>query len=230
MAERLLELKLENGRIGICGLGFGTRTPEGSIFHGTFTALRDALPNAELVSASGPPSRGPAGQEPGGDRRPSALRRFDRAGARSSVRVGAAWRAGLRRLGRDHARDVGPRLRAVGPFQLDQRPQPRPHPHPPDARPLAKGDLIIKEIESSIIGYRAQQLRPTAVHECDPTILELSKAHAELYDKILGFLNPALPWASSSRRPTRSARASRRRAARSRADRGDDNARPRPRR
>ena len=27
-----------------------------------------------------------------------------------------------------------------------------------------KGDLILKEIESSIIGYRAQQLRPLAVH------------------------------------------------------------------
>src|SRR5437016_3361352 len=55
----------------------------------------------------------------------------------------------------------------------------------PTERSLEKGDLIIKEIESSVIGYRAQQLRPLAVHECDPMITELSKLHAELYDEIL---------------------------------------------
>jgi Xaa-Pro aminopeptidase len=62
----------------------------------------------------------------------------------------------------------------------------------PTERPLAKGDLIIKEIESSVIGYRAQQLRPLAVHECDPMILELSKLHAELYGEILAFLKPGV--------------------------------------
>src|SRR5262249_20253890 len=52
MAERPLGLGLQRGRIGVCGLGFGTRTPEGLIFHGTFMALREALPDAELVPAS----------------------------------------------------------------------------------------------------------------------------------------------------------------------------------
>lgn len=52
LAERLLELGLQKGRIGISGLGFGTRTPEGTIFHGTYEALRGALPEAEFVPAS----------------------------------------------------------------------------------------------------------------------------------------------------------------------------------
>src|SRR5207249_6420844 len=52
MAERLLELGLQKGRIGVSGLGFGTRTPEGTIFHGTYEALRERLPEAEFVPAS----------------------------------------------------------------------------------------------------------------------------------------------------------------------------------
>src|SRR5437764_14318426 len=38
--------------IGVSGLGFGTRTPEGTIFHGTYMALREALPDAEFIPAS----------------------------------------------------------------------------------------------------------------------------------------------------------------------------------
>src|SRR5204863_8869949 len=50
----------------------------------------------------------------------------------------------------------------------------------------------IKEIESSVIGYRAQQLRPLAVHECPPMIMELAKLHSEMYDELLAFLRPGV--------------------------------------
>ena len=46
IVERLKELNVERGRIGITGLGDveGTRTPEGTIFYGTWKQIREAFP------------------------------------------------------------------------------------------------------------------------------------------------------------------------------------------
>ena len=65
LAERLRELGLERGRIGVCGLGLrDAHAAEGTIFHGTFLALQEALPDAEFVP------------------RPTCCRRYDRSRAR----------------------------------------------------------------------------------------------------------------------------------------------------
>src|SRR5215208_5763552 len=50
IVERLRELSPRT--IGITGLGGGTRTPEGTIFHGTYTQIRDAFPNADIRDAT----------------------------------------------------------------------------------------------------------------------------------------------------------------------------------
>src|SRR5574342_259085 len=54
IVERLKELNVGRGRIGITGLGEveGTRTPEGTIFYGTWKQIREAFPHAELVDAT----------------------------------------------------------------------------------------------------------------------------------------------------------------------------------
>src|ERR1051325_1623846 len=54
IVERLKELNVERRRIGITGLGEveGTRTPEGTIFYGTWKQIREAFPNARLVDAT----------------------------------------------------------------------------------------------------------------------------------------------------------------------------------
>src|ERR671919_878153 len=54
IVERLKELNVERGRIGITGLGEfeGTRTPEGTILYGTWKQIREAFPQAELVDAT----------------------------------------------------------------------------------------------------------------------------------------------------------------------------------
>jgi Xaa-Pro aminopeptidase len=192
MAERLLELKLENGRIGTSGLGFGTRTPEGSIFHGTYVALREALPNAEFVPASDllQEVRQVKSQEEIDVLQRSveliekALEAQDE-WAQPGVPDYVVWAETM------HAMFVRGSELSVH-FNWISGKNPGRTLTRPTQRPLEKGDLIVKEIESSIIGYRAQQLRPTAVHECDPTILELSKAHGELYDEILAFLKPGV--------------------------------------
>jgi Xaa-Pro aminopeptidase len=192
MGERLLDLGLEKGRIGVSGLGFGTRTPEGSIFHGTYTALREALPEAEFVPASDllQEVRQVKSQE-----EIDALQRsvdlIEKAleaqseWAQPGVPDYLVWAETM------HAMFVRGSELSVH-FNWISGKNPGRTLTRPTMRPLERGDLILKEIESSIIGYRAQQLRPTAVHECDPMILELSKLHAELYDEILSFLKPGV--------------------------------------
>ena len=57
IAERLRELNADGKRIGVCGLAGGTRTPEGTIFHGTYDAI-DAHEPVVLMPWGG--SSGPA--------------------------------------------------------------------------------------------------------------------------------------------------------------------------
>jgi hypothetical protein len=53
IVERLKELNLQHGRIGITGLGEveGTRTPEGTILRGTYETIRAAFPQTESVTS-----------------------------------------------------------------------------------------------------------------------------------------------------------------------------------
>lgn len=192
MAERLLELGLERGRIGISGLGFGTRTPEGTIFHGTFTALHEALPDAEFIPASDllQDVREVKSQEEI-DALQLAVDLIERgleaqaAWAQPGVPDYVVWAETM------HAMFMRGSELSVH-FNWISGQNPGRTLTRPTLRPLERGNLIVKEIESSIIGYRAQQLRPLAVHTCDPMIMELAKLHAELYEEILAFLKPGV--------------------------------------
>jgi len=52
--DRIVELGLERGRIGLAGLAGVAREPEGLVSHGAYAALRERLPHAELVNATAP--------------------------------------------------------------------------------------------------------------------------------------------------------------------------------
>jgi len=67
----------------------------------------------------------------------------------------------------------------------------------PQRKVLEDGDIIVNEIESSIIGYRAQQVRPVAVRTCDPILLDLAEFHGEMYDRLLEFLKPGVTLAEA---------------------------------
>jgi Xaa-Pro aminopeptidase len=192
MADRLLELGLQQGRIGIAGLGFDTRTPEGTISHGAYLVLREALPDAELVEASDllQEVRQVKSQEEIDvlQRSVDLIERGLEAQAhwaQPGVPDYVVWAETM------HAMFVRGSELSVH-FNWISGNNPGRTLTRPTLRPLEKGDLILKEIESSVIGYRAQQLRPLAVHECDPMITELAKLHAELYDEILAFLKPGI--------------------------------------
>ena len=92
IVERLKELALDRGRIGITGLGEveGTRTPEGTILHGTWQSIRDAFPHAEISRRDADPDRGALHQERRRNRSVDEVDGDRRGGLRSRDRSGQA--------------------------------------------------------------------------------------------------------------------------------------------
>ncbi|MDA1174883.1 MAG: M24 family metallopeptidase [Chloroflexi bacterium] len=62
----------------------------------------------------------------------------------------------------------------------------------PQNRVLDDGDIIMNELESSIMGYRAQQTRPVAVRTCNPLYVEMIDFHREVYGRLLEFMKPGV--------------------------------------
>ncbi len=188
MAERLLELGLSREKIGICG--GSTRTPEGTIMYGTMKALADALPHATFVDTSEllQEVREVKSEEEIAvlqdsvdivERAIEAQTRAAQPGVPDYV-VWAETMHGLFARGSElsvHYNWVA----AQNPGRTLTR---------PTVRKLVAGDVIVAEIESSVIGYRAQQIRPLAVRRCDPMLMEMSKAHADIYPELLETLRP----------------------------------------
>jgi hypothetical protein len=179
LAQRLLELSLGRGNIGITGLGPGTRSGDGTILHGTYAAIREALPDATLVDATQvvQEMREAKSAEEIEVLRMSveliehavdAIERFAQPGVPDHVVWAEHMHAMFVRGGELTTRTAWYASKAP----LDTQPQ-------PTLRPLEKGDVVYTEIEAAVLGYRSQQNVYVAVHECDPLIVELSRIHSE---------------------------------------------------
>lgn len=190
MAERLRELGITKEKIGICGLGGGTRTPEGTIMQGTYAALKQALPNAAFVDSSDllQEAREVKSEEEIGALQTSVdiVERASEAQARAAqpgVPDYVVWAETMNALF-----SRGSELSVH--FNWVADPIPGRTLTRPTARRLQAGDVIVAELESSVIGYRAQQIRPVAVNRCDPLLMDLAKAHADIYPELLDMLRP----------------------------------------
>jgi Xaa-Pro aminopeptidase len=204
IAERIRELAPR--RIGIAGLGGGTRTPEGTIVHGTFLQIRDAAPDAELVDATDllaetryvksdeelaflARSRDMielaveaeiAAAKPGAvdwQVWADTMHAMFRAG--SEMPVHCNWLSG--------ARPTRTLTRATH-------------------RVLERGDLIVNELEASWAGYRAQAVVPVAVGRPDPAYEELMKVQRVLFEDMLERLRPGTTLGELQERCARLAR------------------------
>jgi len=190
--DRLRELGITNEKIGITGLGEGTRTPEGSVMHGTYRAIADAFPNATYVDASSLLQEVRERKSPEEiavvqcsidliEKAIEAQTRAAQPGVPDYVVWAETMSAMLLR---------GSELTMHFNWIADQYPG-RTLTRP-TGRYLQKNDVIVAEIEASVVGYRAQQIRPLAIHDCDPVYKELSKAHCELYPQLLAFFQPGV--------------------------------------
>jgi Xaa-Pro aminopeptidase len=192
IVERLKELKVDRGRIGITGLGEveGTRTPEGTILHGTWKQIREAFPNAELIDATAilTEVRYVKSQEEL-DALTRSMEIIELAleaeieAARPGVKDWEVWAATQYALMR-HGSEMPVHYNWVS------GKNPRRTLTRPSMRILERGDLIINETEASWIGYRSQGVQPVFVEVADPVHSELIKVQREVFNGVLAKLQP----------------------------------------
>ncbi|MGC4028105.1 MAG: M24 family metallopeptidase [Steroidobacteraceae bacterium] len=192
MGDRLVELGLDGRRIGICGLVGGTRTPEGTIIHGTYEALARAVPQAQFVDCSD------LLQEVREVKSPEEIAVLQRSvdliesaldallvAAQPGVPDYVVWAETMHAMFRR-----GSELSVH--FNWISGRNPGRTLTRPTARPLQAGDLILGEIESSVIGYRAQRLPVVAVNRCEEIFHQLSAAHNDMYSELLERFRPGV--------------------------------------
>jgi Xaa-Pro aminopeptidase len=192
VGERLRELGIARERIGIPGLGGGTRSPEGTIMYGTYDAIAQAVPHATFVDASDllqevrevKSDEELAVLQCSVDLVERAVEAQTRA-AQPGVPDYVVWAESM------HAMFARGSELSVH-FNWVAATKPGRTLTRPTGRALVEGDIIVAELESSVVGYRAQQIRPVAVRRPDPLFLELSKLHGELYARLLEIFRPGI--------------------------------------
>jgi Xaa-Pro aminopeptidase len=208
IVERLKELGVDHGRVGITGLGEveGTRTPEGTIFYGTWKQIREAFPNAQLVDATAilDEVRYVKSQEEidvlakSMEINEIAVQAEIEA-AKAGVKDWEVWAAMHYAMTRN-----GSEL-PVHCFWVSGK-NPKRTLTRPSMRLLERGDAIINEIEASWIGYRAQAVQPVYVEVIDPVQAELVKVQREVFNRVVENLKPDWcaqhAWARPGRRWT----------------------------
>ena len=194
IVERLKELNVDRGRIGITGLGEveGTRTPEGTIFYGTWKQIREAFPNAQLVDATKLLTE---------VRYVKSAEEIDVltksmeiielaisaevAAAKSGVKDWEVWAAAQYAMMR-HGSEM-----PVHCFWVSGK-NPKRTLTRPSMRLLERGDVIINELEASWIGYRSQGVQPVFVEVINPIQAELIKVQREIFNRVMESLKPGV--------------------------------------
>ncbi|MGH7794500.1 MAG: M24 family metallopeptidase [Candidatus Binatia bacterium] len=194
IVERLRELKLDRGRIGIAGLGEveGTRTPEGTIVYGTWKQIREGFPQAELVDAT--EILAEVRYVKSAEEIAALIKSMEIIELAYQAEVNAAkpgvkdwdvWaetQCALMRNGSEmpvHCNWVS----GKNPKRTLTR---------PSMRILERGDLIINEVEASWIGYRSQGVQPVFVGVADPVHQELIKVQREVFNGVMENLKPGV--------------------------------------
>jgi Xaa-Pro dipeptidase len=190
--ERMKELGIERGRIGIVGLGkdAGTRTPEGTVSQGFYQQIRDAFPRADLVDATKLLAElryTKSDEEIAALQTSMDIIEQGIAAEVAAAKVGAVdwhvWAAAQEAIMRGgsempvHCNWVS----GKNPVRTLNR---------PSLRLLERGDIIINELEASWIGYRSQAVQPVFVGEANPIHQELIKVQREVFEAILAKLKP----------------------------------------
>jgi Xaa-Pro aminopeptidase len=190
IVERLRELGVAGKRIGIAGLGRGTRTPEGTILYQTMRKIIREFPSATVVDATGILEEVRLVKS---DEEVEFLTRSNELVDRAFAVELAEAKAGAV----DH--EVWAKATAA---MLIGGSEPTLHvnwvsgPAPmrtltrASFRRLERGDIIINELEASWAGYRAQGVQPICVQTCDPVYPELMKLQGEIWHELFAMFRP----------------------------------------
>ena len=192
--ERLKELGVDNGRIGIVGLGEigGTRTPEGIIGYGFWKQIRETFPKAELVDVTNVMANL---RHVKSDEEVDALTKSMEiiekgieakvAAAKVGEKDWEVWAAAQYAMMRNGS-EIPVHCNWVSgnnPVRTLTR---------PSHRILERGDMILNELEANWMGYRSQAVQPVFVEVMDPIHQELIKVQREVFNMALENLKPGI--------------------------------------
>lgn len=189
---RLRELDVDGKRIGISGLGPGTRTPEGTVLYDTMRRIIREFPRATMVDATALMDEARVVKS---DEEIEALQRsvdlIDQAFyavktvAAPDVLDYVVW-----------AEAMATMLRGGGEptmhFHWVSGPAPQRTLTRASHRRLQRGDIILNELEANWAGYRSQGVQPVCVGECDPTYTELMRMQGEILAELLPRMKPGV--------------------------------------
>jgi len=182
--ERLNELGLTRGRIGIAGLSGLTRSPDGVVPAATLRQLSAAFPALEIVDATGLMSQARAIKS---DEEIALIQRATEiaeamAASLRDLRPGASERAAY--AGLIHTLvSLGGELPAM--IILGSGPEVASGNFVPGARQLRTGDLIVGEIEGRYAGYSGQIVRPATLGPPRPAYRELFAIARACFEAVL---------------------------------------------
>ena len=182
------------GRIGITELRQveGTRTPEGTIFYGTWKDIREAFLRAQLVDATAildevryvkSPEEIDALAKSMEINEIAIQAEID--AAKVGIKDWEVWAAVHYAMTRN-----GSEL-PVHCFWVSGK-NPKRTLTRPSMRLLERGDVIINEIEASWIGYRSQGVQPVFVEVINPVQAELIKVQREIFNRVLESFKPGV--------------------------------------
>jgi Xaa-Pro aminopeptidase len=192
IVERLRELNLETGRIGIAGLYNISRAPEGVMPYGTMRAIEEAFPRATFVDATDLMERAKyVKSREEIDALTKAVELVEKAidamaqTARPGVRECEVYAAMIYAMAKE-----GGELPTM--LQWSAGPEPHGNNIMPTLRPLQNGDIVMNEIEARWLGYVGQGVQPMFIGKVDQVWHDILRTCGEILEATYEIFKPGL--------------------------------------
>jgi Xaa-Pro aminopeptidase len=181
--ERLGELKLSTGRIGIAGLSGLTRTPDGIIPYATVAGIKQAFPRAAIVNATELMSRV---RQVKSAEEIELLRRSTEiaeamVGTLAALKPGDTERTAFANMTHKLI-TLGGDLPAM--MIIGSGPDLAHGMFVPTLRPLAARDIISGEVEGRYAGYSGQIIRPVSLGAARGDVRELTAITVAVFNDV----------------------------------------------
>ena len=188
--ERLKELKLDNGRIGVSGLDGLLRAPEGTVVAGMLDKVKRAFPRAQFESGTEllQDARSVKGEEEVAfieraagilDRVVEAMIAKVRPGVMENEVVAAIWYTIIANGG-----DYPSMTHWAAGEGVPWATRIAPH------RKLQAGDMINTELEAKYGGYIAQTVQAACLGKIPPELKRSFEASVKIFDELVEFMKP----------------------------------------
>lgn len=190
--ERITELKLDKGTIGISGLAGLVRAPEGIIPYSSVKAIQDAFPQAKIVNATD------MMQECRSIKSAEEVAMLERSAAiiekaidtlKSTAKPGVSEKEVYASMLHTMLSNGGelPTL-----FFLSAGPNLYNSSFVPTDYVIQNGDNLVGEIEAKYAGYAAQAVHPAVVGKPNPAYEEMIKISRACFDAVLAAMKPGV--------------------------------------